>query len=210
MHTENNTKPTHSFDGEKFTILATGKVIESVVVRRRSGHVHFECADGSRILASALTPADFVKRFWGGTLAPEAAPDGPSAQMAEAMKGAAAVAASGLASGLNLGIARAAMADDIENARLALAHTIGSGGAKHAECPALSGRTIERLSRFEPSGSEPWYHIVYSIGRGRSGRRGRAGEVRATINVLARHLAREVTDIMVRGGVIYSVEKFAR
>lgn len=208
MHTENNTKPTHSFDGEKFAVISTGKVIESVAVKRsRSGRLSFVYRADGKTIASGVTPAEFVSKFWGGILAPEAAPEAPGAPLADVAKAAATVAASGLGSIAALGTARAVKAEEAQaaqQARDALAHPIGRATAKHAEGPTQIAQTIARLSRFEPSGQEPRYRVVYSVGRDVH------SEERLTTTVRARHLARTVTGLMERGGVIYSVAKVAQ
>jgi len=60
---------THSFDGERFTVIRTGKV-SAIHASQKRGRWYFRDGDAKGTLyASGVTPAEFVKRFWYGTLA---------------------------------------------------------------------------------------------------------------------------------------------
>ena len=59
---------THSFDGERFTNIGTGRISEIHASQKR-GRWYFRYGDqNGKLLASGVTPAEFVQDFWFGTL----------------------------------------------------------------------------------------------------------------------------------------------
>jgi len=58
--------PTHTFDGERFSVISNSRELD-VVVSRKRGRWQYRTSTGV-LLASGLTPAQFVQQFWFGTL----------------------------------------------------------------------------------------------------------------------------------------------
>lgn len=59
---------THSFDGERFTSVKSGKVSDIHASQKR-GRWYFRIGDAKgTLVASGVTPAQFVQRFWFGKL----------------------------------------------------------------------------------------------------------------------------------------------
>ena len=60
---------THTFDGSHFYLARTGKQLSITAKQSRNGRWKFVDPDGKTI-ASGVTPEQFVKTFWFGTLTP--------------------------------------------------------------------------------------------------------------------------------------------
>ena len=59
--------PTHTFDGERFTLIRTGKVSDVIAKQTKAGRWQYRV--NGKIIASGMSPAKFVQEFWYGKLA---------------------------------------------------------------------------------------------------------------------------------------------
>lgn len=64
---------THSFDGKRFTLIKTGRVLGVIASQNRGRWRYRFETDGAagKIIASGMPPSVFVKEYWFGTLLPE-------------------------------------------------------------------------------------------------------------------------------------------
>lgn len=59
---------TYTFDGERFTTIKTGRISEIHASQKR-GRWYFRYGDqNDNLLASGVTPVEFVQSFWFGEL----------------------------------------------------------------------------------------------------------------------------------------------
>lgn len=59
--------PTHSFNGQHFTLTRTGKVLSITAKQTRNGRWQYRNPD-NKVIASGMNPETFVREYWYGTL----------------------------------------------------------------------------------------------------------------------------------------------